>query len=89
MSILYFPAPSHEGIVTLSWCIVIVNGIERSMWYKLMYVFPTFFEGLIHEGDELKEVNGISLEHRKPKEILPLLVSLTCAVQSTLFSSAL
>ncbi|XP_042284286.1 MAGUK p55 subfamily member 7-like isoform X1 [Thunnus maccoyii] len=29
--------------------------------------------GLIHEGDELKEVNGVSLEHRKPKEILPLL----------------
>uniref|UniRef100_A0A8D0A0Q1 Membrane protein, palmitoylated 7b (MAGUK p55 subfamily member 7) n=1 Tax=Sander lucioperca TaxID=283035 RepID=A0A8D0A0Q1_SANLU len=29
--------------------------------------------GLIHEGDELKEVNGISLEHRKPKEILTLL----------------
>ncbi|KAG7227309.1 hypothetical protein INR49_000313, partial [Caranx melampygus] len=29
--------------------------------------------GLIHEGDELKEVNGISLEHRKPKEVLPLL----------------
>uniref|UniRef100_A0A3Q4MHE7 Membrane palmitoylated protein 7 n=1 Tax=Neolamprologus brichardi TaxID=32507 RepID=A0A3Q4MHE7_NEOBR len=29
--------------------------------------------GLIHEGDELREVNGVSLEHRKPKEILPLL----------------
>ncbi|XP_077955393.1 MAGUK p55 subfamily member 7 [Gasterosteus aculeatus] len=29
--------------------------------------------GLIHEGDELKEVNGVSLEHMKPKEILPLL----------------
>ncbi|XP_034743390.1 MAGUK p55 subfamily member 7-like isoform X1 [Etheostoma cragini] len=29
--------------------------------------------GLIHEGDELKEVNGVSLEHRKPKEILTLL----------------
>uniref|UniRef100_A0A3P8PZH6 Membrane protein, palmitoylated 7b (MAGUK p55 subfamily member 7) n=1 Tax=Astatotilapia calliptera TaxID=8154 RepID=A0A3P8PZH6_ASTCA len=29
--------------------------------------------GLIHEGDELKEVNGVPLEHRKPKEILPLL----------------
>uniref|UniRef100_A0A3Q1B559 Membrane protein, palmitoylated 7b (MAGUK p55 subfamily member 7) n=1 Tax=Amphiprion ocellaris TaxID=80972 RepID=A0A3Q1B559_AMPOC len=29
--------------------------------------------GLIHEGDELKEVNGVSLQHRKPKEILPLL----------------
>ncbi|KAM4552595.1 MAGUK p55 subfamily member 7-like [Odontesthes bonariensis] len=29
--------------------------------------------GLIHEGDELKEINGVSLEHRKPKEILPLL----------------
>lgn len=35
------------------------------------------FEGLIHEGDELKEVNGVSLEHMKPKEILPLLVSFT------------
>ncbi|XP_053293067.1 MAGUK p55 subfamily member 7 [Pleuronectes platessa] len=29
--------------------------------------------GLIHEGDELKEVNGVSLENRKPKEILPLM----------------
>ncbi|XP_056149796.1 MAGUK p55 subfamily member 7-like [Lampris incognitus] len=29
--------------------------------------------GLIHEGDELKEVNGISLEHKKPEEMLPLL----------------
>ncbi|XP_070830400.1 MAGUK p55 subfamily member 7-like [Chaetodon trifascialis] len=29
--------------------------------------------GLIHEGDELKEVNGVSLEHRKPKEVLSLL----------------
>ncbi|XP_047445610.1 MAGUK p55 subfamily member 7-like [Mugil cephalus] len=29
--------------------------------------------GLIHEGDELKELNGVSLKHRKPKEILPLL----------------
>ncbi|XP_013876938.1 MAGUK p55 subfamily member 7 [Austrofundulus limnaeus] len=28
---------------------------------------------LIHEGDELKEVNGVSLKHRKPKEILPLM----------------
>nr|XP_057923487.1 MAGUK p55 subfamily member 7-like [Doryrhamphus excisus] len=29
--------------------------------------------GLIHEGDQLKEVNGVSLERRKPKEVLPLL----------------
>ncbi|XP_061587471.1 MAGUK p55 subfamily member 7-like [Cololabis saira] len=29
--------------------------------------------GLIHEGDELREVNGVSLEHRRPKEILALL----------------
>ncbi|XP_065809952.1 MAGUK p55 subfamily member 7-like [Labrus bergylta] len=29
--------------------------------------------GLIHEGDELKEVNGVSLEHKKPNEVLPLL----------------
>uniref|UniRef100_H2M113 Membrane protein, palmitoylated 7b (MAGUK p55 subfamily member 7) n=1 Tax=Oryzias latipes TaxID=8090 RepID=H2M113_ORYLA len=29
--------------------------------------------GLIHEGDELKEVNGVPLEYKKPKEVLPLL----------------
>lgn len=33
-------------------------------------------EGLIHEGDELREVNGVSLEHRNPKEIPSLLVGL-------------
>ncbi|KAM4727531.1 MAGUK p55 subfamily member 7-like [Anableps anableps] len=37
--------------------------------------------GLIHEGDELKEVNGVSLEHRKPKEILPLLACSEGAVK--------
>uniref|UniRef100_H3CR16 Membrane protein, palmitoylated 7b (MAGUK p55 subfamily member 7) n=1 Tax=Tetraodon nigroviridis TaxID=99883 RepID=H3CR16_TETNG len=30
-------------------------------------------QGLIHEGDELREVNGVSLENRKPKEIPSLL----------------
>uniref|UniRef100_A0A3B3BNK7 MAGUK p55 subfamily member 7-like n=1 Tax=Oryzias melastigma TaxID=30732 RepID=A0A3B3BNK7_ORYME len=29
--------------------------------------------GLIHEGDELKEVNGVPLDYKKPKEVLPLL----------------
>lgn len=51
------------------------------MWDEFPCVFH--FEGLIHEGDELKEVNGVSLEHRKPKEILPLLVSLTSVVGSS------
>lgn len=38
-------------------------------------MYPTFHsEGLIHEGDELKEVNGVAVDRRKPKEILPLLV---------------
>lgn len=36
-------------------------------------------KGLIHEGDELREVNGVSLEHRKPKEIPSLLVRLASA----------
>lgn len=36
-------------------------------------------KGLIHEGDELREVNGVSLEHRKPKEIPSLLVRPTSA----------
>ncbi|KAK0140019.1 MAGUK p55 subfamily member 7 [Merluccius polli] len=31
--------------------------------------------GLIHEGDELREVNGVSLERKTPEEILPLLAS--------------
>ncbi|XP_076018204.1 MAGUK p55 subfamily member 7-like [Genypterus blacodes] len=31
--------------------------------------------GLIHEGDELKEVNGVSLEDKKPSEVIPLLAS--------------
>ena len=49
---------------------------------KTFHMYFQHFEGLIHEGDELKEVNGVSLEHKKPKEILPLLVSLTSAVRS-------
>ncbi len=43
------------------------------------HMYFQHFEGLIREGDELKEVNGVSLEHRKPKDILSLLVSLTSA----------
>ncbi|CAL8319279.1 unnamed protein product [Arctogadus glacialis] len=31
--------------------------------------------GLIHQGDELREVNGVSLDHKMPQEILPLLAS--------------
>uniref|UniRef100_A0A8C5BRN8 MAGUK p55 subfamily member 7 n=1 Tax=Gadus morhua TaxID=8049 RepID=A0A8C5BRN8_GADMO len=31
--------------------------------------------GLIHQGDELREVNGVSLDHKTPQEILPLLAS--------------
>uniref|UniRef100_A0A672H8Y8 Membrane protein, palmitoylated 7b (MAGUK p55 subfamily member 7) n=1 Tax=Salarias fasciatus TaxID=181472 RepID=A0A672H8Y8_SALFA len=40
---------------------------------RIMRGGPADKSGLIHEGDELKEVNGVSVEHRKPKEILPLL----------------
>lgn len=31
--------------------------------------------GLIHVGDELKEVNGIPVDDKKPEEIIRLLVS--------------
>lgn len=34
--------------------------------------------GLIHVGDELKEVNGIPVEDKKPEEIIRILVSLIC-----------
>lgn len=31
-------------------------------------------EGLIHVGDELKEVNGIPVDDKKPEEIIRILV---------------
>lgn len=34
--------------------------------------------GLIHVGDELKEVNGIPVDDKKPEEIIRILVSLVC-----------
>uniref|UniRef100_A0A3Q2ZG34 Membrane protein, palmitoylated 7b (MAGUK p55 subfamily member 7) n=1 Tax=Kryptolebias marmoratus TaxID=37003 RepID=A0A3Q2ZG34_KRYMA len=40
---------------------------------RIMRGGPADKSDLIHEGDELKEVNGVSLKHRKPKEILHLL----------------
>lgn len=33
-----------------------------------------FQSGLIHEGDELREVNGIPVEDKRPEEIVPILV---------------
>lgn len=30
--------------------------------------------GLIHEGDKLKEVNGVPVEDKNPEEIIPILV---------------
>ncbi|XP_068605068.1 MAGUK p55 subfamily member 7-like [Brachionichthys hirsutus] len=41
---------------------------------RIMRGGPADRSGLIREGDELKEVNGVSLEHRKPKEV-PLLLA--------------
>lgn len=42
-----------------------------------------FVLGLIHVGDELKEVNGIPVDDKKPEEIIRILVGLmsvcTCA----------
>ncbi|CAF97629.1 unnamed protein product, partial [Tetraodon nigroviridis] len=42
---------------------------------RIMRGGPADRSGLIHEGDELREVNGVSLENRKPKEIPSLLVA--------------
>lgn len=38
--------------------------------YTLLWIPP----GLIHVGDELREVNGISVEDKKPEEIIHILV---------------
>jgi hypothetical protein len=38
--------------------------------------FPNLYSsGLIHVGDELREVNGIPVEDKKPEEIIQILVS--------------
>lgn len=34
-----------------------------------------YFSGLIHVGDELREVNGIPVEDKRPEEIIKILVS--------------
>ncbi|KAG9278778.1 MAGUK p55 subfamily member 7 isoform X2 [Astyanax mexicanus] len=36
--------------------------------------------GLIHEGDELREVNGVPVEHKRPEEIVPILAKSDGAV---------
>ncbi|CAB1325782.1 unnamed protein product, partial [Coregonus sp. 'balchen'] len=41
--------------------------------------------GLIHEGDELREVNGVPMEDKTPEEIIPILV---CVCVCGLFQSA-
>lgn len=46
----------------------------------LIFVFSSlsslwFFAGLVHVGDELREVNGVSVVHKRPDEISQLLVS--------------
>ena len=33
-----------------------------------------YFAGLIHEGDELREVNGVQMEDKTPEEIIPIMV---------------
>lgn len=34
-----------------------------------------YLSGLIHVGDELREVNGIPVEDKRPEEIIQILVS--------------
>lgn len=38
--------------------------------YQILYL-----SGLIHVGDELREVNGIPVEDKRPEEIIQILVS--------------
>lgn len=52
------------------------------MEYKRDHRYANFIfvcvVGLIHVGDELKEVNGIPVDDKKPEEIIRILVSLIC-----------
>lgn len=39
---------------------------------------PLVLTGLVHVGDELREVNGVSVIHKRPDEISQLLVRQVC-----------
>lgn len=47
---------------------------ECKLVKKLMSAHDLVDSGLIHEGDELREVNGVPLEDKNPKELIPILV---------------
>ena len=40
------------------------------MWVCVVFLFP----GLVHVGDELREVNGNLITHKRPDEISQILV---------------
>lgn len=40
------------------------------LWVCIVFVFP----GLVHVGDELREVNGNLITHKRPDEISQILV---------------
>lgn len=39
------------------------------------HLLGLYLSGLIHVGDELREVNGIPVEDKRPEEIIKILVS--------------
>lgn len=41
----------------------------------LLTYWVLYLSGLIHVGDELREVNGIPVEDKRPEEIIQILVS--------------
>lgn len=54
-------------------------GVCREMKTCILFVV-----GLIHVGDEIKEVNGIPVDDKKPEEIIHILVSHICVCDSLL-----
>lgn len=44
--------------------------IRLVLWVCVVFVFP----GLVHVGDELREVNGNLITHKRPDEISQILV---------------
>lgn len=69
----------YSGIVMLfyhklSVSIEIIFGKGISDVFLKMYMCA-YVKGLIHVGDELKEVNGIPVDDKTPEEIIRILVS--------------
>lgn len=82
------PGFVYRGFYAVAHFIIINKCFESQMLKGLSKCNLGVFNvlGLIHAGDELKEVNGIIVDNKKPEEVIQLLVWLIFLCMSKGFS---